>query len=331
MYTDNDIIIKEYNFLLRGGHPPKGLDCYFDWLLTHLLPQFIEIDKKALYYQSKNNLEMRLIYFVSPIIVMLVAIQGIFFPDKTWLVWGEVIGLIALLFVYRKGSKEKYLENWLENRFLAEKLRCSIFTGLHIKTKSTNESDNDDLALLDKKHSNLLLPEPPKVDWHKNFSSIRDFVIDNWIYAQLNYHKKVAEKAKNNLKKMEIAGFIIVIATLSFAVLHSLGVGHHTSFIHINAIDDRTNFTIGNLLTILALVLPAISASLAAIESAKEYRKIELRSGAIANHLQIIIEDAKQIKSNNDLLILITNLEKLFMKEHEEWFSIVAYNRAKIG
>jgi len=328
----------EYGYLLTNDSVPKGLEKYFNWLRSVLLPEFVIHDQRALENQKRHEFEMRLIYFVSPAVVALVVMQGLFFPEQNWMIWGEVIALLGLLSLYWVGSKRELLVNWVENRYIAERLRCAIFSYLFYNSDKSYFLTKDHGIYVRKVKDDRLrtifnrldIESPPVIDCEKDFESVRHFIRGAWINGQKKYHLNCAKKAHRSLKNMERMGVVVIVMTIFFAVLHSLGIGHHTVFFQLEE-HAHSPFTIANLLTFFAVVLPAIGASMTAIENAKEYHKIHLRSAALSEELETLEKKATEITEHTEFERMVIELENLFMDEHKEWYSIVAFNRGKVG
>lgn len=280
-------------------------------------------------------------------VVGLVAVQAFFLPTLNPLIWGEVLLIGSMIVVQRLGASKRVHERWLRERYLAERLRCSVFTFLF--RHSAGDHGPVHRSFLDSgERSNawagtvkaLPLEGKPEWDLDSDLDEVKRLLSERWVKNQRKYHDNTANSSKKALERIEHFGLGFLVATIVAAVLHALGIGHHTPLDHFwEAFVARghhgeavhTPWTVGSLLTILAILLPALSASMNAIKHSLEMHKVGLRSERIAEGLDPFLNRIREAEDTAALARVVDHLEAFFLREHEEWFSLVSHKTADVG
>ncbi|MEA3276073.1 MAG: hypothetical protein U9Q81_12420 [Pseudomonadota bacterium] len=370
---------KEFEWWVEGLEPGSAVYRYFEWVQDHLLPRYVAWDRSAMWFQRMHQRCLRVIYVGSALIVALVSLQALFFPHLNWLIWLEVIGLLAMLWFWFHDKDEEvpleaqsvvlprrgYHSLWLRDRVLAEKLRCAIFALAVCEQKDmrlrdryfpllSDESADDEVDLLVRAEA----PGRPSVELN---GDVRDYIDRHWLGRQENYHRKKKVTYERRLHRRELLCGLILALTLVIAFTHALGVGHDTPLgrfagagapclvceanaeTRSDAVPPVTNVsprdhagarrpTFGHALAFLALLLPAVSAAINAMNNGLELKKIALRSARAAEVIGgfrkrlSAIEDADQAKE-----FLLGEVIAFFLRENEDWYTLVAHRHPEVG
>jgi hypothetical protein len=344
-------IERAYAALAEGIEAESPFGRYLLWLKAQVLPIFVEKDQKAVFFQKRHQRAVKFIYLAAVLAVAIVVVQTLFLPDDYQLIWLEVVLILAMIGVHRRDHHGRWLERWMESRFLAEKLRYGSFTFLFGSCEPGADAGGS--------RRSLLIPTERDVAWEsicerigrsarpdlpleEYIDALKRFLLERWLIPQRDYHRACAQRYHVKHERIEHLGLAMLLATIGAAVLHAFGMGHHTPLVdpsawfghqggHADGSGAETPVTFGNLLTLVAIVLPAASASLNAIKHVFELRKMALRSEAMVERIAEYEALLERITRVEDLRQLVIEAERLFMNEHEEWHSLLSFKRADVG
>ncbi len=65
-------------------------------------------------------------FYLSAVAVTIVAFQLMFFPGEVWLVWFEILSMLAAVGWLAMSRRTAWHEKWLHDRYPAELLRTAI-------------------------------------------------------------------------------------------------------------------------------------------------------------------------------------------------------------
>ncbi|MCP4215869.1 MAG: hypothetical protein GY765_14545 [bacterium] len=336
----NENVEREFSYISSGVDTNSALWKYLQWVKKSVLPAMVEKDALAMEFHKKHVAVTKFIYMASAFVIFLVIVQTLFLPKYYPLIWGEVVLLGIMLFRQKLSHKRGYQEKWLSNRFITEKLRFTVFTQLFKGDSGSNskgktflrESDIDSAA--DEVLHSLDMSGKPQLDIRVNLAGITAFIKTNWLESQKKFQAKTRRNSHQLLKRMERVCFIGLILTIFAAIAHSMGWGHYTKILDPFGPSDAATagvFTIGNLLIVLSISLPAFSAGLNAIKGSFELEKITMRCGKIIKGIDEYLEDLAKVDTAEELEPLVQDIESFFMSEHEEWFSLLAHHNPEVG
>lgn len=316
-------IDREYAQLAAHADPDGPLGPYLAWVEARLLPLFVEHDAAAVVHATRHRGVTRFIYIAATLVVALVAAQALFLPSHAWIIWGEVLLIGWMLWRQRASTRAGDHALWLEHRYVAERLRTGIFT-LPFRDAAGEVTGHQSLldpgARSDAWARTTARLEPrsrPTVDLAAGFAPMKRLAAEAWCGAQRAYHARTAARNHGVLAQVERWGLALLLVTIAAAVLHALGVGHHTP--------------LEQILTFLALILPAASASMNAIKHSLELHKMGLRSDRMTEGLaryRAAIDAAEDPAALGERIL---ELERFFLWEHEEWFSLLSFKKPDVG
>jgi hypothetical protein len=320
---NNPDVEREYAQLAAHVDTDGPLGPYLEWVRTQLLPLFAEHDAAAMLHAARHRSVTRFIYITAALVVALVAAQALFLPGHAWIIWGEVLLIGGMLWRQRASTRAGDHTRWLEHRYVAERLRTGVFTFPFRDAAGELPGPRSLLApgarndAWARAMAQLAPKARPVVDIAAAFGPIRRLVTEAWCGDQSAYHARTGTRNHAILGQVERWGLALLLVTVAAAVLHALGVGHHTPLEHI--------------LTFLALVLPAVSASMNAIKHSMELHKMGLRSENMAEGLARFRAAIDTAEDPATLGARILELERFFLWEHEEWFSLLSFKKADVG
>jgi len=282
-----------------------------------LLPYYTHSEIFALKNQKWYKYIGLLVYGFSFLSVSAVGYGEIFFdhiPRYIFILEFFFLLIISLLiFVSRKRATHR---NYIENRFLAEHLRTDIILTLcgkivspprylrHIK--STYAQNGWMILILE-----YILAKVPTININppNNIQIIRDFVRQVWINSQIDYHKKRIEKIWNKNEVLEYLGEVIFYLAILIAFIHIFFT------IHLQILD--------NILILSVLLLPALGATLSAIKTHRDYKKIITDSTIILNELENLDYEFNKTLTQKKVDILLGKAENIMRRESEEWLTLL--------
>ncbi len=320
----NDPVEREYAALVAHAPDADGpLGAYLAWVRARLLPLFARHDAAAVFHATRHRSVTRFIYITAAVVIALVAGQALFLVEHAWLIWGEVALIGWMLWRQRQSTKAGDHARWLEHRYVAERLRTGVYT---FPFRDASGEVSGHRSLLDpgarsdawrKAMSELEPQERPVVDTTAALVPLKRLAAEALCEGQRAYHLRTASRSHGILQHVEHWGLAMLLVTIAAAVMHALHVGHGTPVEHV--------------FTFLALVLPAVSASMNAIKHSLELHKLGLRSERMAEGLaryRAAIGEAKEPAALEDRIL---ELERFFLWEHEEWFSLLSFKKADVG
>ena len=343
----------EYRYLSHGVEASSSLGRYLEWVRQAVLPRFVDNDRTAIDYQRRHHRVLLFIYGTAALVVGIVIMQTLFLPQLHQLIWFEVALIAAMLLVQTLDRHGRYRDRWMEHRFLAEKLRFAAFTLIWHDEGEISSSIASARSLLETglRHqswqealSRIDLSAKPEVEVADEMPRVMAFIRENWLENQRRYFAKTKERNHRALNRMEGFGLVLLLVTILAAVLHALGVGHHTPISGILGFLEPSahaaegggghyegSYTVGNLLIVLAILFPAVSASMNAIKHSLEHHKLCLRA---ARALDGIVEYERlldQVPDAATLGRLVHDMDHFFMLEHEEWYALVSNKSVDVG
>lgn len=318
-----DPVTREYEQLAAHADPDGPLAPYLAWVRERLLPIFQEHDQAAVHHATRHKRATRFIYVASATVVALVAVQTLFLPSLPQIIWGEVLIIGVMLWVQHRSKRRGNHPRWLEHRYVAERLRTGIFT-FPLRDAAGDSAGHQSLldpgercAAWHAALERLALEDRPLIDVPAALPALRRFIAEGWCANQRGYHENVTLRSHKSLAQIELWGMVFLLVTIAAAVLHALGVGHHSAA--------------GHIFTLLALVLPAVAAAMNAIKHSLELHKLGLRSERMSEGLQRFGAAIAATKDTPTLTNQVLELERFFLWEHEEWFSLLSFKKADVG
>jgi hypothetical protein len=289
-----------------------------------LLGQYIRASLVAKHNQKIYAAVGPMVYACSAAAVAAIAI-GALVPHLAKVAFGlELLLLTAILVAVVYANKLGVHKKWIESRYLAERIRSSVF-----------------FAACGMEVSPVELPPFMRIahypnDWMiKIFYEIWDrmpampgcngsrlnhavaYVRKHWIQDQIKYHKDKSERTRRMSNILETGGTIAFAAALCAAFCH-LSV----SLLSHGTLTERY-------LAFFAIVLPSLGAAMGGIRAHHEYSRLEKRSSAMLRTLIEVDESFETDHTPETFDALMREIEELILRETQDWLMLLKFAKLK--
>ncbi len=276
-------------------------------------------DGLALQYQRAYQRAGLLVWTMFPLVLAAVAI-GILEPTFAVAAHLVEIGLIGgIVLVVSLADKSRSLEQWVEARYLAERLRSTAFlTMLGMRPAEVQlppflgqelRSGWPMLAL------GAILDQVPGVSAPRGvgLERVAEFVRQHWIAEQYNHHDQGRLKKARKSRRLERIGWWAMTAALAIALFHlSFGSDHG---------EARTPTE--TLLGFGAIVLPAIGVAVGGFRNHREYSRLAKRSENLAISLHDLEERLKETNDLSEIMAVVGEMEAITRSEVQDWLMLM--------
>lgn len=300
-----------------------------------LFPYYAIASTMAKQNQNRFHRAGKYVYVLSATAVGCAAF-AVLFPEIGWLGFGsELAILIVMWFTLLRAHRTHAQQNWIEFRFLAERLRCGVFMAIcGVEPKpfevlpylGHSQTVNDwTVRAFDEIWDRL----PPLTGCTEcECAILNPYLREAWIGDQIQFHRKKVKlegKAREHLAR---AGEIILPTTIVAATLHILFViwsPAKTAQPGILLLHEL----IHKGLSLMALVFPAIAASLAGMESHREHLRLEKSSANMAAQLERVQRQMKPATDPERLEALIHQATDIMLGETQSWLMLMRFVEIK--
>ncbi|ADN35895.1 hypothetical protein Mpet_1129 [Methanolacinia petrolearia DSM 11571] len=315
---------EEYVRALKADFSVAGLkEEIIEPSYEHLLPHYIKAKILGRKYRSLYFMKGILISLLSALAVFTIALQTLFFPDQSFLVWVEVVEIIIIIALMAGSRIGNYHIKWIDYNFLSERIRSAFFIGILCMTCSRKEdlppmtplrTPNDWMALAFE--TIISTGQATYCSRETDFEPLKKFFTLAWINKRLAHYEKEAENARLRYRSLALSGEFLFSFTLILAVAHALGVGHWETFF---------NAEVPLLMAFLTITLPAFGAAISAIRVHGEYNRNSDRYSHIVRHLTAIKTEMKYISGLPELCALVKEVNEMTFREVHDWKVIFRY------
>ena len=296
-------------------------------VLEVLLPNYARADQLAARYQELYLFAALWLQRLSSIAVSVVVFQVLFFPEWLWMILLEILAMLLAVVLLRISRREAWHEKWLRDRHLAERLRIAMFTTLTKSGRNSQPRPDETLPFYQSPDDwivetceRLAAVARDKHTAVVEFEPLKRFIIAAWLEVQATYHKGNAKRKGGAAHKAHLQGLIVFCVTMLMALLHWLGVGHA-------AAGEHHGFGIvGQLITLLAIVLPAWGATIHSVNTLLERERISTRSAQMAKVLAQLVREAKQANTPEEFASVISQAEEPMLMENHEWWVSLSFH-----
>lgn len=304
-----------------------------------LFPYYIRASIVAKQSRDAFQYKGRNVYALSAAAVGCAA-TGVLFPSLAVAGFGtELAILIAILLTLRAEKNTGAHRAWIEHRFLTERLRAGIFMAIcgvdpspiEVPAYMGHSQTVNDWTVRAFQEIWDNLPPFSGCD-QNNYVSLNEYVREAWIDDQVLFHKDKEQREGRMHSWLERSGSIVVTTTLAAAALH-------LSFLLFVKEPTATTGTwpfihtlLHHGLTFVALLFPAIAASLSAMDDHGEHRRLEKRSENMKDQLQHLGTRLASVGSPEEFEKALRNLdEQLMLRELQDWLMLMRYVEIKAG
>ena len=297
-----------------AGLAPAGLDDACGYTLSH----YFRTDLLALRYRHLHYRAGSLIYTLATGAGITAALQALFLPGWPSLALFEVILIGAVLGVVWVGHRRRWHAKWIDCRFLAERFRSALFLTLS-RVEATAprfpRSLNQAVSYRDWTVAAFMSfwRGLPRTDASAvpGFPGLRSFLLDAWIEDQIRYHQGTERRHRRRHLRLSRVGIVLFGLTFAAAFLHFVGAGGES---------------LGRILLFLAIVFPAVAASLGAVRTHREYLRNAQRSQEMVLHLAGLKARMKEARDPGSFFPLVREAEEIMLQENADWRVVVRFH-----
>jgi hypothetical protein len=300
-----------------------------------LFPYYAQASIMAKEYRDSFHRAGKYVYVLSAAAVGCAAL-AVLFPAIAWLGFSaELVLLIVMALTFRQALRKHFQQNWIENRFLAERIRCGIFMAICgveprpievLPYMGHSQTVNDwTVRVFDEIWNRL-----PRLSGCTDCECLilNPYVREVWIGEQVKFHKDKKEREARARKRLAKAGAIVLPTTILAATLHLLLLLWHPAgtapeFVHLL----HRGFHQG--LSFIALLFPAIAASLAGMEAHREHLRLEKRSANMGPQLERVNRQMASATDPERFESLLQQVDEIMLRETQDWLMLMRYVEIK--
>jgi len=327
--------LSEARAQLAAGSTAAGLDPTA-WMaaIEPILREYVRADLLAGLYQSRHANAVNWIQYLAGIGVTAAAAQAIF-NGKYILI--EVAAMIAVLVLWTAGRYAKWHQKWLHDRYLAERLRTSVFTTLTETEPAAETNHSEDNGAVPRDNP-LPFYRGPR-HWltnvaeamshaaassvpHLPFAELKAFLTDAWIEDQRQFHAHNAKKKHRSAARRHSLGLGLFTATLVLALIHFLMENSFRSI-------DLPKW-LRDVITLLTVVLPVCAGAIHATTAQLELERIAERSRRMARVLGGIAHRMRYVNGPEDLRKTAIEAANRMKVETHEWWVLLSFQDVRL-
>jgi hypothetical protein len=297
-----------------------------------LFPYYAHASILAKENQKRFYRAGKFIYVLSAAAVGCAAL-GVLFPAIAGAAFSvELLLLLAIVLTLRQARRKHAHQEWIENRFLAERIRCGIFMAICgvdpmpievLPYMGHSQTVNDwTVRVFDEIWDRL----PPLTGCTGSQCLILNpYVRDVWLGDQVNFHVRKKTREGNARKRLAGASEVVLPATMAAAAVHLLLLWLVTG-----PAQESVEW-IDQVLAFIALLFPAIAASLAGMEAHREHLRLEKRSANMAPQLERLKKQMGSATEPERFETLLHQVDELMLRETQDWLMLMRYVEIKAG
>ena len=300
-----------------------------------LFPYYAQASIMAKENRDRFHRAGKYVYLLSAAAVGCAAL-AVLAPGIAWLGFGtELVLLVVMTLTFRQALGKHFQQRWIENRFLAERIRCGIFMAIcGVEPKPIevlpymghSQTVNDwTVRVFDEIWGRL-----PRLSGCSEGECLilNPYVREVWIGEQVNFHKGKKEREAKSRKRLAKAGAIVLPITIAAAALHLLLLAWHPAgtapeWMHL------LHHGVHQGLSFIALLFPAVAASLAGMEAHREHLRLEKRSANMAPQLERVSQQMASATDPDRFESLLQQADEIMLREAQDWLMLMRYVEIK--
>ncbi len=282
-----------------------------------LLPFYVRASKLAKKNQKIYQRAGLLVYSFSAIAVGAVALGTLVHQISPWAFGLELLLLLAILITVLAADRNRTHRKWIENRFLAERLRAAQYlaacgtevTPIKVPPYLGTKGQLDDWTLI---AFNEIWRKLPALHGCSGAEKLKEFIRVSWLEDQIKFHKKKSLASQRLSYRLEWGGVVVFSCALLAAALHLIFFILHNDWMELP-------------LTFAALVLPAVGAAVGGIRSHREYSRLAKRSENMAQNLTELKESLKKVTKSEEFETFLREIEGIMLVETQDWLMLMRF------
>lgn len=262
---------------------------------------------------------------------VLFLVEFLEFPFAYFAFVVEFVLLLSVFLVVFSANKRKAHKRWIENRFLAERIRSAAFLALcGVEVSSirvppylgAGEQHGNWILMVFNEIWNRLEPVKEKECSFEDFSK---FIRKSWLAEQLKYHREKAEKAERMNKLTEMGGMIIFAIAIVAPLLHLVLFKPVGLFHFFGEELEKNEKLFEYILIFIALTLPAVGAAIVGIRTHMEYSRLAARSENMKTVLKRLNNRLEHVNDAETMKLLLREVEELVLMETQDWLTLMSF------
>ncbi len=290
----------------------------------HLIPYYVRASVIAKHYQSMFQRAGFYVYLLSTLAIGAVAL-GILIHSIAPFSYGlEFLMLLLMVTLVFIAHSKKAHNRWIENRFLAERIRSAMFfAACGIEVSSISVPPHLGVAhgptdwMIKVFHEIWDLVPVRKEYGPKNCPELALYIKKAWIQDQRDYHKATALRCGRKNRLLERCGLVVFILAMAAAAGH-VGIGLLGENL------PAFHFIEGSL-TLITLTMPALGAALGGIRSHREYPRLSKRSENMRAALEDLERRFSVVETCEELEFMLRDAEELMLRECQDWLMLMRF------
>jgi hypothetical protein len=294
-----------------------------------ILPYFVRADALASRVERVFNVTSWAMFLAAAGAVVSVACQVAFAPHRPWIAGLEILLLLLLVVMPLVSRRRRLLDRWISYRFLAERLRSGYFLALAGAGDRPPPRDRNERAgwasdptevWLRRALEEVTALRPQVRIGPDDLASLRDYLCDRWLGAQIRYHEKSARRQSTWDSRLFLATGVLFAITAVAAFLHLVGWGEH----------DGKAAELGIVLIVLSICVPAVGAALHGIRTQSEFRRHAQRYQRMAVLLRQLEADLSRAQSIEWIHEIAADAERVMRAENSDWFGVMRFHDVEL-
>ncbi len=284
-----------------------------------LLPHFVRADLLAQHYQNCYVRAGTAVYALAAGAVVMVALQNLFLHDLVPLLWLEVAamaGILALLMASRRGDWHR---KYIDYRFLAERLRAALYLSfadaLHLPRSAREASTHGAGDWMTRAAASILTSLPHNNRPDIPLTPLKALLLQTWIRDQAAWFERKGTRHRRRHEQLARAGEVVFAVTLIAAAIHATG--------WVETLAEHG--PLPNLLTFVALGLPAVGAALAGIRTHREYLRTAERYAKVTRALGAVVDRVERAETVEELVTLLQEADVIMRQENQDWRVVIRF------
>jgi hypothetical protein len=318
-----------YNFLFNNHHGAKIPSATKELIRDYLLPAYTRASIITKSNQKMYRQAAFLTYFLSVIAVSAIAFSVFAVSLANYAFLLEFVLLMMVLILTIRTNRKKTHQQWIENRFLTERIRSAIFfaacgvevSQIDIPLYMLTAHRTDDWTIRTFYEIWNLFPRLTSC-CGASCQIYCAFVQEVWIQKQIDFHKTAATKNLRISRSLERGGIGIFVLAMLVALVH-----------YLFPLPGRGLISSGweKVIVFLATILPAGGAAMSGIRTHLEYSRIGKRSGNMVLILKELKSHFTEVSTPAALESLLRQTEELMLRESQEWLMLLRFVELKPG
>jgi hypothetical protein len=232
----------------------------------------------------------------------------------------------------RQAQRTHAHQAWIENRFLAERIRSGIFLAICgiepqpievLPYMGHSQTVNDwTIRVFDEVWDRL-----PPLDG-RNYGeclTLNHYIREAWIGDQIRFHTGKQKREGDARKRLARWGKFVLPTVIAAAALHLLFMLWNPA----TEAAETVHHVLHQGLAFIALLFPAIAASLAGMEAHREHLRLEKRSSNMAPQLERLDRQMASATDRDRFESLLQQVDEIMLRETQDWLMLMRYVEIK--